>query len=226
MKINNFFLKFKNIYIDAKRIGNIIIDFMKGTYLLRSVGPCVTVFGSARFDDRHPSYKLTRKLCAELGHRGFAIITGGGPGLMEAANRGAKDSCAQSIGCNIVLPNQQKANDYLDVTVNFRYFFVRKFMLTKYSQAFVIAPGGFGTFDELFEVITLMQTKKIKKFPIILLGSEYWKPFYNQFVEIALKEGAINEEDLALIYIADDPIEIAEIISSQHSDVSINAIAA
>ncbi|MDD4975575.1 MAG: TIGR00730 family Rossman fold protein [Bacteriovorax sp.] len=210
-------MKIKNWFFDLVRLGTISIDFIKGSYFLSHLGPSVTFFGSARFDEDHPSYLLTRQLASELGGRGFTILTGGGPGIMEAANRGARDVGALSVGCNIILPREQISNRFLDINVNFRYFFVRKFMLIKYSQAFIISPGGFGTFDELFEVVTLIQTKKIKQFPIILFGSDYWKPFLNDFINVLQKEGAISSEDLSFIYISDDLDEISERVLNFHS---------
>jgi uncharacterized protein (TIGR00730 family) len=192
-----------------------MLDFLNGSFRIRIVGPSITIFGSARFHEQHPNYILTRKLSAEIGSRGINIITGGGPGLMEAANRGAKDVGAFSAGFNIQLPQEQSANKYLDLEVSFRYFFVRKFMLTKYSRGFVVAPGGFGTLDELFEVITLIQTEKIKKFPIYLLGTAYWNPLLKHLSEVIMKSGAIDRTDLALIHISDDPKEIADMIQQQ-----------
>ncbi len=143
---------------------------------LHFVGPCVTVFGSARLTEPHPYYLLARELGAQIARAGFTVMTGGGPGLMEAANRGAKDAEGVSIGCNITLPKDQKPNHFLDKWVEFRYFFVRKLMLAKYSYGFIAMPGGFGTLDEFFEIATLVQTGKIKNFPVILMGAEYWTP--------------------------------------------------
>jgi uncharacterized protein (TIGR00730 family) len=221
MKQTKAYLILSGITSDALRISNIMLDFINGSYRLRLLGPCVTVFGSARFHDKHPSYEQTRKVALELGKRGFTIVTGGGPGLMEAANRGAQDAGAVSVGCNIILPKEQGSNKYIDIIVTFRYFFVRKFMLTKNSHAFVVAPGGFGTFDELFEVITLIQTKKIKKIPIILMDSEYWKPFLDQLTDVTLKVGAINQEELSLLHIADDPKEIAEHVAAHYKHAKV-----
>jgi len=146
----------------------VLIEFIRGYRSLAFVGPCITIFGSARFGEDHPYYALTRRVAAEVAKLGFTVMTGGGPGLMEAANRGAKDVGGRSVGCNIVLPHEQHPNPWLDKWVNIRYFFVRKTLLIKYSYAFICMPGGFGTLDELFEAITLIQTKKIRNFPIIV----------------------------------------------------------
>ena len=155
------------------RIGK---DFVRGFRGLHFVGPCVTVFGSARFPETHRYYELGREMGRRLGRAGFTVMTGGGPGIMEAANRGAHEVGARSLGCNIVLPTEQRPNPYVDRFVEFRYFFVRKVMLVKYSYAFVVLPGGFGTMDEIFECATLIQTGKIRNFPLVLMGTEYWRP--------------------------------------------------
>src|SRR4030095_7052693 len=151
-------------------------DFIRGFRGLHFVGPCVTVFGSARIKSDSEYYQRARKMGAPIAQLGFTVMTGGGPGIMEAANRGAKDVGGRSVGCNITLPNEQKPNAFVDRWVEFRYFFVRKVMLVKYSYAFVALPGGFGTLDELFEAATLIQTKKIEDFPLVLMGTDYWQP--------------------------------------------------
>ena len=153
----------------------VFIEFIRGVRKLHFQGPCVTIFGSARFPEDHPDYILTRKVGAEVAKLGFNVMTGGGPGVMEAANRGAKDANGRSIGCNIMLPMEQYPNPYLDVWHNFKYFFVRKVLLTKYSYAFVVMPGGFGTMDELFEALTLMQCSKTRRMPVIIFGKAYLK---------------------------------------------------
>src|SRR5437660_446463 len=158
------------------RVLRISWEFIKGFRALHFVGPCVTVFGSARFSDDHPVYDLARRTGALLARAGFTVMTGGGPGVMEAANRGAKDVGGRSIGCNIRLPQEQKPNPYLDKWITFRYFFVRKVMLVKYSYAFIALPGGFGTLDEIFETATLIQTAKIRDFPMVLMGRDFWQP--------------------------------------------------
>src|SRR5690242_6666134 len=154
---------------------NVFFEFIKGFRALHFVGPCVTVFGSARFKEDHPFYKQARELSGEIAKLGFTIMTGGGPGIMEAANRGAKDVGGKSVGCNIILAHEQKPNRYLDKWVNIKYFFLRKNLLIKYSYAFVVMPGGFGTLDEFFEAITLVQTKKINMFPIIIFDRDFYK---------------------------------------------------
>ena len=153
-------------------------ELVTGFRKLHFVGPCVTVFGSARFDETHRYYGMAREVGRLLAKSGFTVMTGGGPGIMEAANRGAKDAGGRSIGCNIVLPLEQKPNPYVDSWIDFEYFFVRKLMLVKYSYAFVVMPGGFGTLDELFEVATLIQTGKVENFPVALMGADYWRPLH------------------------------------------------
>lgn len=180
-------------------------ELIYGFRSLHFVGPCITVFGSARFPPGHRYYELTRELGARIAQAQFTVMTGGGPGLMEAANRGAKEAHGVSIGCNIILPQEQKPNPYLDKWVEFRYFFVRKMMLVKYSYGFVAAPGGFGTLDELFEVATLIQTGKIKNFPVVLLGTEYWAPMLIFLRESLLRNAAILPLDLDSILVTDSP---------------------
>ena len=200
-------------FSELMRAFRIFGELIKGFRKLHFVGPCVTVFGSARFDESHPYYKLGREIGAELSRAGFAVMTGGGPGIMEAANRGAKDVGGKSVGCNIVLPLEQKPNPYLDTFVEFKYFFVRKVMLAKYSYAFVALPGGFGTMDELFEIATLVQTGKIKNFPIVLAGSEYWSPLLSFLRETMAQQGTIDRQDVDRFILSDAPAEIAQRIS-------------
>src|SRR5215813_11100584 len=161
---------------EAMTLWRVLREFFYGFRKLHFLGPCVTIFGSARFREDHRYYKLARGVGSAVANLGFTVISGGGPGIMEAANRGARDVGGRSIGCNIILPKEQKPNPYLDRWLEFRYFFVRKVMLVKYSYAFVVLPGGFGTMDEIFECATLIQTGKIKNFPLILMGTEYWQP--------------------------------------------------
>lgn len=182
-------------------------ELIRGFRSLHFVGPCVTVFGSARFNENHRYYRLARDVGAELGRAGFTVMTGGGPGVMEAANRGAKDVGAYSIGCNIKLPQEQDPNPYLDRWVEFHYFFVRKLMLVKYSCAFIAAPGGFGTLDEIFETATLIQTGKIRNFPLVLLGRDYWEPLMGYLRDPMLREKCIDAEDLDRILVTDSPHE-------------------
>lgn len=182
-------------------------DFIAGFRVLHFVGPCVTVFGSARFREGHPYYELAREVGREVGLLGFTVLTGGGPGVMEAANRGAREAGRPSIGCNIELPREQRPNPYVDRTVTCRYFFVRKVLLVKYSYAFIVLPGGFGTLDELAEALTLIQTGKIRNFPVILMGTTYWRPLIEQ-LHAMVAEGTIDDADLRL-FLATDDVEAA-----------------
>jgi uncharacterized protein (TIGR00730 family) len=177
------------------RAFGIFAEFVKGFRALHFLGPCVTVFGSARFGEEHPHYHLARSMGARLAQAGFTVMTGGGPGIMEAANRGAKDVGGRSVGCNIVLPHEQQPNPWLDRYVLIRWFFVRKVLLVKYSYAFVVLPGGFGTLDELFETLTLVQTKTIDDFPVVVMGTEYWQPLRDMLEQMAA-EGTIDRADL------------------------------
>lgn len=174
-------------------------DFVRGFRVLHFVGPCVTVFGSARIKSDSAYYELARKMGAAIARLGFTVMTGGGPGIMEAANRGAKDVGGRSVGCNIELPHEQKPNGYLDRFVTLHYFFVRKMLLVKYSYAFVIMPGGAGTIDEMFEAITLIQTRKIKSFPVVIMGTDYWDEIL-PFIDKMAKAGMIAPSDLDLVH--------------------------
>jgi uncharacterized protein (TIGR00730 family) len=185
----------------------VIADFLRGFRVLHFVGPCVTVFGSARVSSDSPYYELARKMGAGVASLGFTVMTGAGPGIMEAANRGAKDIGGRSVGCNIELPHEQKPNGYLDRCVTLHYFFVRKTLLVKYSYAFVFVPGGFGTLDELFEALTLIQTVKIKDFPIVIMGTDYWRELMAVIDKMA-QLGMISASDQELIY-ATDSVEEA-----------------
>jgi uncharacterized protein (TIGR00730 family) len=190
------------------RAVRISAELVRGFRRLHFVGPCVTVFGSARFPESHPYYRLAREVGRRVCHMGFTVMTGGGPGIMEAANRGAKDAQAQgatalSIGCNIELPHEQDPNPYLDRMVEFRYFFVRKVMLVKYSYAFVVLPGGFGTLDELFEALTLIQTGKIKNFPVVLMGRAYWTPLHDFIRRTMIETRTISPGDDNLLFLTD-----------------------
>ncbi len=180
----------------------VLFEFINGFRKLHFVGPCVTYFGSARFDEQHPYYAASRELAARTSAMGFATMTGGGPGIMEAANRGAFESGGHSIGCNIILPKEQHENPYLQKKVTFRYFFVRKVLLLKYSYAFVVMPGGMGTMDELFEALTLIQTGKIKNFPVVIFGKTYWKNLI-ELLDDMVNKGTINRTDLDLLLITD-----------------------
>ena len=185
------------------------LEFVKGFRTLHFVGPCVTVFGSARFEQDHPYYALAREVGKRLAGLGFTVMTGGGPGIMEAANRGARDAGGRSVGCNIVLPEEQKLNPYLDVCVTFEHFFVRKVMLVKYSYAFVVMPGGFGTLDELFEALVLIQTGKIQGFPVVVFGKDYWRPLFD-LLNDDVRAGTISTKDMHLLLLTDSPDEAME----------------
>lgn len=195
-------------------------QFMKGFRTLHFVGPCITVFGSARFKEDHPYYAKAREIGKRISEIGFTVMTGGGPGIMEAANRGAFENKGNSIGCNIRLPFEQKANPYVGKTITFEYFFVRKVMMAKYSYSFIIMPGGFGTMDEFFEMLTLVQTKTITQFPIVLFGKEFYKELW-EYIEFMAKEGTISPEDMKLVLLTDD---IDEAINHIQSYIKLNYI--
>ncbi|MBX7136813.1 MAG: TIGR00730 family Rossman fold protein [Oligoflexia bacterium] len=195
---------------DLFRAIAIFFEFLRGFRALHFVGPCVTVFGSARFGEDNHYYRLARELGAKLTEAGFAVMTGGGPGIMEAANRGAMEAGGFTLGCNIKLPVEQQPNRYLHKWIEFKHFFVRKVMLVKYSSAFVALPGGYGTLDEIFETLTLIQTKKISSFPLILMGRDFWAPLI-EFIEARLLSNAtIAEVDRDLFLVTDSPEEAAQ----------------
>jgi len=199
-------------WAELTRAVRIFFEFLRGFRALHFVGPCVTVFGSARFPQGHRYYELARAVGRRLCEAGFTVMTGGGPGVMEAANRGARDVGGTSIGCNIELPMEQRPNPYLDRFITFRHFFVRKVMLVKYSYAFVALPGGFGTLDEIFESSTLIQTGKIRRFPLVLMGREFWQPQLDFLRGTMVREGTISLEDVDRILVSDDPAEVARIV--------------
>ena len=189
---------------DLESAVRIFLEILRGFEELDFSGPCVTVFGSARFSDGHPYYETAKELGQRLAEEGFAVMTGGGPGVMEAANRGAREAGGVSIGCNIQLPKEQVPNPYLDKFVEFEHFFVRKLMLVKYSSAFVVMPGGFGTLDEAFEVVTLVQTRKLESFPIVAMGGSFWNELREFITDTMLAAGTISEADLDVMQLADD----------------------
>ncbi len=188
---------------DLRLLFSVMRDFLRGFRTLHFVGPCITVFGSARFQEDHPYYKLAREAGATVTRLGFTVMTGGGPGIMEAANRGAKDAGGRSVGCNIKLPFEQNPNPYLDLCVTMNHFFVRKTLLSKYSYGFIIMPGGFGTMDEMFEALTLIQTGKHRNFPVVVMGREYWGDLL-EFMHDMIATGTISAGDLDLIKFTDD----------------------
>jgi len=194
---------------DAVRV---FAEMIRGFRHLHFVGPCATVFGSARYAPPHPYYELTRALGGELARSGFTVMTGGGPGLMEAANRGAREAGGRSIGCNITLPKEQQPNPYLDHFLEFRFFFVRKLMLAKYSYAFIAVPGGYGTLDELFEVLVLIQTGKMVDFPVVLLGKAHWQPLVDYLHKVHLGSGTVDAADVERLVLTDSPAEAAQVV--------------
>ena len=205
---------------DAWRMFRILGEFAQGFDEMADVGKAVTVFGSARLGADHPDYAKAEALTGDLAARGYAVVTGGGPGIMEAANKGAFEAGGRSVGLNIALPHEQAPNGYQTDKVNFRYFFVRKVLLVKYSTAFVVFPGGFGTIDELFEALTLIQTKKIKPFPVFLVGVDFWRGLLQWLQGTLVRSGTIAEHDLHLFKVVDDvsgiPDEIEAYYGSAH----------
>jgi uncharacterized protein (TIGR00730 family) len=199
------------VHTDPWRVLRIMGEFVDGFDVLARVGMAVTVFGSARIKEGSPYYDAAREVGRGLAERGYAVITGGGPGLMEAANRGAQEAGGLSIGCNIELPHEQSPNPYANLSIDFRYFFVRKTMFVKYSEAFVVFPGGFGTLDELFEALTLIQTGKVKRFPVVLYGSDYWSGLLDWVQSRLAVEGMVSAVDLALVQVVDTTEEVCAI---------------
>jgi uncharacterized protein (TIGR00730 family) len=201
---------------DADRVREIAEELARGFNALAGIGPAVTIFGSARTPADHPHYALVREVAAAVGASGYAVITGGGGGLMEAANRGARDAGAVSVGCNIELPHEQQLNRYVEIGLCFRHFFARKVMFVRYASAFVIAPGGFGTLDELFEALTLIQTGTIHHFPVILLGDGEWDGLLEWLQTRALADQRIDQRDLDRLHLVSRPQEVSEIIDSAY----------
>jgi uncharacterized protein (TIGR00730 family) len=204
------------VHTDPWRVLRIQAEFVEGFGLLAELGPAVSIFGSSRTEPGTPQYETAECIAAGLAEAGYSIITGGGPGIMEAANKGASKANGVSVGLGIELPLEQGLNDYVEIGLEFRYFFVRKTMFIKYSQAFVVLPGGFGTMDELFEALTLVQTGKITKFPIVLVGSEYWSGLLSWVRSTMVAEGKVSNGDLQLLHVADDPAEVVQLIKAEH----------
>jgi uncharacterized protein (TIGR00730 family) len=206
-----FLMTIRTVERETERLARIDAEFVRGFKGLARLGPAVTVFGSARFKPSHPYYKLARAVGRELARRGFATLTGGGPGIMEAANRGAHEAGGVSYGLNIILPHEQAANPYVDKQIEFHYFFVRKVMLVKYSCAYIVMPGGLGTLDEMFEAATLIQCHKIGPFPQVLMGTEFWEGLrsYGHFM---MDRGVFDAEELGFGRIADSPEEAVDLI--------------
>ncbi len=207
---------------DPWRALRILSEFVEGFDALAAIGPAVTVFGSARVAEDSDTYRLAREIGRRLAEAGFAVITGGGPGAMEAANRGCQEGGGLSVGCNIELPHEQGLNPYTDLEVEFRYFFARKTMFVKYADGFVILPGGFGTLDELFEALTLIQTGKIEHFPVVLVGREHWQGLLDWVRDSVLPSGAIDAADLDLLGVTDDPAEVVAIIQAYAAQRAAN----
>jgi uncharacterized protein (TIGR00730 family) len=203
-------------FVDADpwRVLRILSEFVEGFDALAAIPPAVSVFGSARISRQDPLYEQARRVGGELAAAGLAVITGGGPGVMEAANRGSREAGGLSIGCNIELPFEQRMNDFVDLGIDFRYFFVRKTMFVKYAEGFVVFPGGYGTLDELFEALTLIQTGKVHHFPVALYGSEYWGGLIRWLEQRPVAEGKMAPKDLALFEVCDEPEQVVEHITS------------
>jgi uncharacterized protein (TIGR00730 family) len=204
--------------VETWRVFRIMSEFVEGFEALRSVGPAVSIFGSARAKRNNWSYKATCKVAETLSRNGYAVISGGGPGIMEAANRGAKRGKGLSIGLNIQLPEEQRVNRYQDESLHFKHFFARKVMFVKYAAGYVIMPGGFGTLDEFFESLTLIQTGKIRRFPVVLMGKSYWRGLLDWMTSEMIKEGTISRSDLDLFHVTDDPVHAANYIIKSHRE--------
>lgn len=208
-------------HTDTWRVFRIMGEFVEGFDELATLTRGISIFGSARTRPDDPDYQAAQETAALLARAGFAVITGGGPGIMEAANRGAFEAGGLSVGCNIELPFEQGSNPYLTKGLKFKYFFVRKMMFVKYSLGFIIFPGGFGTLDELFEALTLIQTKKIRNFPVVLFGSDYWAGMLSWIRDFATKEGKVTEQDLKLLHLTDSPAEVVKIIVDSQSSLGL-----
>ena len=195
---------------ESWRIFRIMAEFVDAIETLSKIGHAVSIFGSARTGPEDPYYQKAELLSRLLAEKGFGVITGGGPGVMDAANKGAAEAGGQSVGMNIILPYEQKPNPYANISIDYKYFFIRKVMFVKYAMAYVIMPGGFGTMDELFEALTLIQTKRIKPFPVVLMGSEYWKGLVDWLKKTMLRDGKISPEDLEFFQTIDEPVDVVK----------------
>ncbi|HKO95397.1 MAG TPA: TIGR00730 family Rossman fold protein [Pyrinomonadaceae bacterium] len=209
-------------HTDTWRVFRIMGEFVEGFDELATLTQGISIFGSARTNPQDRYYQAAQETAALLSRAGFAVITGGGPGIMEAANRGAFEAGGLSVGCNIELPFEQGSNPYLTKGLKFKYFFVRKMMFVKYSLGFIIFPGGFGTLDELFEALTLIQTKKIRNFPVVLFGSDYWTGMLSWIRDLAMKEGKVSEQDLKLLHLTDSPAEVVKIVVESQSSLLLD----
>lgn len=197
---------------ESWKIFQIMAEFVEGFERLARIRPSVSVFGSARFQPEHPWYQLAEETCKALSDAGFAVVSGGGPGIMEACNKGAHSGKSPSVGLNIMLPLEQADNPYQDIALHFRHFFARKVMFVKYASAYLVLPGGFGTLDELMEILTLVQTEKTRRIPVVLMGSSFWEGMIGWFKNTLLKEGTISPEDMELFRIVDRPEEVLDVI--------------
>jgi uncharacterized protein (TIGR00730 family) len=200
------------------KVFQVMAEFVEGYEKLSEIHPSVSIFGSSRFEPDHPIYKLTEEIALKLSNSGFSIVSGGGPGVMEAANKGAFEGKSPSIGLNIALPHEQQANPYQNISLTFRHFFSRKVMFVKFATAYVVMPGGFGTLDEFAEIVTLIQTRKSRRIPIILVDSDFWSGLIDWFSKTLVKQGTISKSDLNLILIIDDPDEVVEAIFSYYEN--------
>jgi uncharacterized protein (TIGR00730 family) len=209
---------------DSWKIFQIMSEFVDGFQTLADISPSVSIFGSARFKPDNPWYEVTEEISRLLSDSGFAVVSGGGPGIMEAANKGAFAGKSASVGLNIKLPNEQSGNGYQDISLNFKYFFARKVMFVKYASAYVVMPGGFGTLDEMAEILTLVQTGKSKRIPIILFGSEFWKGLLHWFETSLVSEGTISAKDMDLFQITDDPQFVVDAIFDFYEGVDLGEI--
>ncbi len=208
---------------DTWRIFRIMAEFVEGFETLSSIGPCITIFGSARTPQNDKYYLMATKVASEAAKRGFGVITGGGPGIMEAANKGATEANGKECSLNIQLPFEQVPNPYVGILLNFKHFFCRKVMFIKYTSGVIIMPGGFGTLDEMFEVLTLIQTNKIKRIPLVLMGKEYWNGLFGWFESSLVANSYIDKRDLSLFSVTDDPKEAIDIINKEEGRLKVRA---